>query len=460
MADPRLRRDDWAPEFQRDAYGGSPIRTFGATGYFCLERDDRWWFVTPDGNAFLSWGTNHIEPRLFVWPNNRRYWGVRFATEPSLENPAFLGAIEKRIALDMAAWNMNTLGCHSPTEWYRTLRLPYVHTVRFVDISHWQHPTETDFWDPFDDAFARRCDALARAEGAPRAEDTYLLGYTLTDCPILTPLDAAERVTLVYGRQREATPTWPGVLRNLPPSSPGKHVWVELAREQYSEDIAAFNATYGTAFVSFDDLLRAVDWSRTTDASFLPGKDDRRAADYFRFLERIVERYYDVARSAIRRHDPNHLFFGDKLNGNTGVPDGIMRIVGRYADLVFFQWYGWWEEQSETLDHWAGLTGKPLFNGDSSFSVPECTQKAPLGPHCGTEEERVTAFWCYARNAFAREDFVGWNWCGYMDKTDGYGQDARHSGLQDPFGHHDRPTQLAMADLSAKMYALATAKAR
>jgi len=27
---------------------------FEATGYFRMEKDERWWMVTPDGNAFLS----------------------------------------------------------------------------------------------------------------------------------------------------------------------------------------------------------------------------------------------------------------------------------------------------------------------------------------------------------------------------------------------------------------------
>ena len=46
---------DWtlAAVAEFDKYGGWTGRKFRATGYFRIEKDDRWWLVTPDGNAFL-----------------------------------------------------------------------------------------------------------------------------------------------------------------------------------------------------------------------------------------------------------------------------------------------------------------------------------------------------------------------------------------------------------------------
>ena len=38
----------------RDTYGGDPSLSFDATGFFRLEKTNRWWLVTPEGNAFLS----------------------------------------------------------------------------------------------------------------------------------------------------------------------------------------------------------------------------------------------------------------------------------------------------------------------------------------------------------------------------------------------------------------------
>lgn len=34
------------------------------------------------------------------------------------------------------------------------------------------------------------------------------------------------------------------------------------------------------------------------------------------FLQAAVAKYDETARDAIRRYDPNHMFFGDKINAN------------------------------------------------------------------------------------------------------------------------------------------------
>src|SRR5210317_388906 len=53
------------PSFEYDKYGGWTGKKFKATGFFRVVKDDRWWVVSPDGNAFLSFGINHIRPQYF-----------------------------------------------------------------------------------------------------------------------------------------------------------------------------------------------------------------------------------------------------------------------------------------------------------------------------------------------------------------------------------------------------------
>ncbi len=47
-----------------DRFGGWTRKKFKATGFFRVENDDRWWLVTPEGNAFLSFGINHLHSGL------------------------------------------------------------------------------------------------------------------------------------------------------------------------------------------------------------------------------------------------------------------------------------------------------------------------------------------------------------------------------------------------------------
>ena len=105
-------------------------------------------------------------------------------------------------------------------------------------------------------------------------------------------------------------------------------------------------------------------------------------------------------------------------------------------DLVFYQGYGYYSEQRDALDRWSRLTGKPLFNGDSAFSVPSEQMPCPLGPHCRDQQDRDRWSVDFAEQALARSDFVGWNHCGWMDGWKSIpGKEVRqHSGLQDPFG--------------------------
>ena len=39
-----------------DRYGGLKSVRFDPSGFFRLEKKRRWWLVTPDGSAFLSFG--------------------------------------------------------------------------------------------------------------------------------------------------------------------------------------------------------------------------------------------------------------------------------------------------------------------------------------------------------------------------------------------------------------------
>ena len=64
------------PVDQLDRFGGWTGKQFGATGFFRTEHDgNRWWFVTPEGNAFISLGVNHY---------NRDHWIKRFGASRPL----------------------------------------------------------------------------------------------------------------------------------------------------------------------------------------------------------------------------------------------------------------------------------------------------------------------------------------------------------------------------------------
>ncbi len=71
-----------------DRFGGWMGKKFKATGFFRVEKDERWWLVTPEGSAFLSFGINHLHPDLWKQDYNRQAMeeavGARRSEQPPI----------------------------------------------------------------------------------------------------------------------------------------------------------------------------------------------------------------------------------------------------------------------------------------------------------------------------------------------------------------------------------------
>ena len=144
------------------------------------------------------------------------------------------------------------------------------------------------------------------------------------------------------------------------------------------------------------------------------------------------------------------------INGNTDVPDEIIKLHAKHFDLIFYQFYATWFDQELLLDRFARLSGgRPILHGDSCYTTPKENMPDPYGPQCVSQEIRVEYFRESMYNALARDDFVGWCWCGWMDRWESQEPGKQHSGFQDPFGAFDRLLAQAMKEFSDKMYDVA-----
>ncbi len=424
---------------------------FEETGFFRLDRSDRWWLVTPAGNGFLSFGVNHIHAGWWKAPYNLDPWSRKLGLSgPS--DPDFNRNLRSELMRLLPELGFNSVGVHSDLDLLNKPHpfIPYVRQLLLIDIPHWKTPDEKDFPDVFSPAFEQHVDTVARRDCAPLQEDPMLLGYAMTDCPIFTDWDAKERGDTLYGAPRESLPTFPRVLRNLDGAQPGKQVYVETVRGLYRNSIADFNTVYRTRFGSFDALANAVRWRPTTDPA--NGHETR---DNTVFLLKVVERYYQLARDALRRYDPNHLFLGDKLNGNTDTADTVVSVTSRFTDLVFYQAYGRYGWNEPSLDRWSRRSGKPLFNGDGSFGAVGTNMPRPYGPVAADHEERAAWTVEFAEKSFSRPDFVGWSYCGLIDTWTALSdrkQLRQHAGMMTPTGEFHRPMKDAIRDIADRLY--------
>ncbi|MEM1226428.1 MAG: hypothetical protein AAGJ40_12070 [Planctomycetota bacterium] len=438
-----------------DRFGGWTGKVFEATGFFRVEKDDRWWLVTPDGHAFLSWGINHLHPDLWNQTYNRDAW-KRILGLDSLQGPGFQLALRSWFETICDRFRFNTVGVHASLNIVNQPRpaMPYMQPIRFVDAPHWRPEVpDSNFADIYSPEFAQHCDQLAQQFVLPMKDDPYLLGYSMTDCTMFTEEDLRERPDVIGGRRRASRIGWPRRLRNLGAESSGKEAYVRTMRELYRDDIVEFNATYETEFDSFDALARAEQWRPETQLS-----NANETRDNIQFLQRCVAQYYQTARDAIRRYDPNHLFVGDKINANTDSLDTVLPITSQYTDLVFYQMYGRYEVQKPGLDRWSKLTDQPFINGDSAFTMTTDTMPRPYGPVADTLDERAEWTAEFFVKAFERPDFVGWHYCGLIDAPNlvPRKKNRQHSGLLDGYGRSYPQLETVLHHCASDLYNIAT----
>lgn len=431
---------------QYDKYGGWTGKKFKATGYFRIEKDDRRWFVTPKGNAFLSFGINHYHAGWWNQDYNREHWNKTFGAKDSNDKKWALG-FRKVASEDLKRMGINTLGWHtdapSLTDQPFAAVVPYLRSYKPIVLDHYRHPEAEAFVDVFSEAFVKLCNKTAQEVAQPYKNDPMLLGYCMSDCPIFTDED----INMMGG-----TTSWSRVLPNLGAGAPGKIKFVELMQNRYT-DIKAFNSTYQTNFASWNDLTNAKNW-RPNGA---PDNENEKA-DNEAFTILCVDRYYSVSKASIRKVDPNHLFFGDKLNGNTDNLEKVLEVAAKYVDAIVYQFYGKPEEHKELLDKLVSKVNLPFMNGDTGFSSPSEMMPNPYGPHAGNQAQRAEWLLKSVKTCFARPEFVGWHMCGIIDtwKTMPTKEKEQHQGLMTVTGAFYPEMENVVKEISSQMYQIAS----
>jgi hypothetical protein len=362
-----------------DAYGGCQDPRFRSTGCFRLEQSpDRWWFVDPDGGAFISIGLNHIDESNLKYPHNMEVWKKKYGSREKW--------IREGVVKDLKEWGFNTIGWtqeyisgdwgvaldwfgdpidlgHSTTPWsaadLKMADMPYILQLRVQEIEDWNgYPS---FRDVYSHDFDVYCEYLARNVCFDHADSKNLVGYFLVDIPAWLPHASGDDFPQLKGLD-------------------------EAARNEKLYDVAS--------------------------------------------------KYYETITKHIRTYDPNHLILGDRYNGNKGIPSAVLRAMKPYVDVFSVQYFTGPTQESrqqmhDDLARWHQETGKPVLNADIGNWAP--TQ---LNPHrvsgipdqAGRAEDYIAALSPLIREPW----FVGWHWCAYVENT------GRGWGIKDPW---DEPYQ-------------------
>ena len=348
-----------------DRFGGVGAGTERASGCFRLERmKGRWWLVDPDGGFFLAQGVNSITTTTTT--AGRKALAARFGGEP---------AWARETTTQLRELGFNTAGAWSNHDALRAVDPPLVQTRlvgfmsaygkkrggTFMQAGHVGYPNDCPFI--FDPEFPAFCTDHAR-QLADGRDDPWLLGhYSDNEMP-----------------------------------------WKRGLLERYLE-------------------LPATDPGHVAARGWLDARPGRKAgvavtdADRRDFLEFALDRYLSIVATAIRRHDPAHLFLGPRLHEIVFDLPEVYRACGRHCDVVSVNYYRAWTPDAAQMAMWAKESGRP-------FMVTEHYAKgvdSGLGNTSGagwlvkTQQDRGRFYQNFALGLLRSRHCVGWFWHRYAD---------------------------------------------
>ena len=429
-------------KIELDKYGGWKGNKFRQSGFFRTEFDGKkWWFVTPEGNGFISLGINHFHQDWWAQDYNKDFWLKSFNSKEYLDNNWNIG-YRKSALSDIKKLGINTIGMHTNASNLIDLpfksKVPYLREYKPIVLDHYRNPKPEIYIDIFSKKFEKYCHDYAKRIALEYKDDPMLLGYCMADCPIFTEGDID-----LYGGT-----SWARKLRNLGPNDPGKREFVSIVKNKY-KTIENFNGVYSTSFKSWEELLNKKNWRDNKSPSSSHEQNDNNT-----FMLLCVNRYYSVAKKALLNFDSNHLFFGDKINGNTDSLEKTINVISKYVDVIYYQNFASCDDQGNLLDRLSDKVNLPFLNGDAGFGVSYKMMPNPYGPRAKNQLERANWLLECCENSFSRNNFIGWHICGIIDtwKTMPTKEKFQHQGLMNVYGEFYPEMKSAVQKISSNLY--------
>jgi hypothetical protein len=437
VSDLERARDAEAAEIQsapilpdRDEYGGwtgGPQEQ--ATGFFqTVERDGKWWLVTPSGHLFISLGVDVL--RLADGPTLLEGREGMFTGLPPEGDPLahHFGSVDRvlygpikhgrtfnfyaanlerkygadyvdrwrSVSLDrLQAWGFNTIANWSEPELYALARVPYTATISLRG-DYARVASGQDYWgkmhDPFDPKFVAAVDESVRQTVGRYRDDPWCIGYFI-DNEISWGSAGTDRqhFGLVYG-------TLAG-----DDNSPAKQAFVAQLKQRY-RTIDRLVAAWGIPVSSWDALLaKPITLERP-----LKG---RMREDFTEFLSAFATQYFRVVRDAQKRHDPNHLYLGCRFSSRT--PEAVA-AADEYCDVVSFNIYRSHVDPRE----WGFVSAlhKPCIIGEFHFGAVDRGMFHTGLVSTPDQTARAEMYRDYLHSVVDNPSFVGCAWFQYFDE--------------------------------------------
>lgn len=420
-----------------DRYGGWKGIRRPATGRFTVaEVDGRWWFFTPEGNAFFASGPSGIDP----------FGDAIGATgrAPYYENVLAKHGGEEAWA-DATVERMCRLGFRVRGGWLAESaidlmaeRIPYTVNIEVYGVYPEGPASVPSLVKPRRDVFvadaAERAAAYVAGHSAVQrcARDPWCVGvYVENEVPYAPGLTAGGSHLDVYLAQA--------------PGSAGKRGVQAFFATRYGGDLGAFNEVWGTALVTWDDI-QSVSRLGTCptgvgivdDLCAMRGPRDR-LLDRMAFEAEVAGRAARHADDALAAVEPAMLNLGPRLVVSPFFPD-LLQAIAASVDVMSLNNYdtrstanvllsaadrdlvaalgGLGFDPFERLEQVAAVTGKPVLVTEWFYRVrrPGITSLPPFLPEVGDAGAQAAAAERYLKGLHAIPAVIGEHWFQWQDQ--------------------------------------------
>ena len=442
---------------ERDKYGGlpgsGPKLGLKRTGYFHVEKSgERWFLVDPEGNAFFHLGVGCFHApgwtyvtgrkQIYEWlPPFQGEYQTAYMNGKDADDFSFYGAnvirkygkpydlneVVPRMIDRVRKWGFNSSGPFtSPVaEAYQQASFPYVSSMPmnpwngFPDI-----PGINRVWDPFAENAGKKMDELCATKVPAHADDPLLIGYFIVNEPIYEDI--------------------PRVVPTLKSKYACKRRLVQMLQEKY-QTIEKLNQAWKLQAKSFEEL----------NDTGLPVTTPQASADMKEYTTLFLEQMFKLASSTLRKYDKNHLLIGNRLQYGTINNEPLCRLMGKYLDVVSFNYY------TNALDtdflkkvyKWTG--GKPMILSEFYWDAPKESGLPGGVKDVESQEQRGLAYRNYVEQAAALGFIVGVEWFTLVDEPvtgnwfSKYGGENGNTGL---IAVTDRPWKKMIAHMVKTNY--------
>ena len=386
-----------------------------ATGFFYTKQDNdgRWWLVDPAGNGFFACGADGVNwigrsCEALGYSEYHRTVRARFENEKE-----WMLHTKKRFD----QWGFNYAGTCSRVfrdniPWATNLMIGSNFAAMGDDfnICPYEGRVGTALPNPFHPRFGEFIKKRYMVYAGRHIRNPYFLGYYCDN--------ELRWGGMAHGGASDGSGLFDTVMAKHP-SHTAKTALVKQLKENYKDDVKAFNKDWNTSLSSIDELLNMKQLPHTT-AKQLELKLD--------FLRLTAETYFKSIHDNIKEIDPNHLFLGCRYAG-VQTHEIIWKANAKYSDIISFNIYPNWDRNRNELYGPASKTMNQIF--DRIYRMCNrpimVTEWAFLGLDVGlpctigagqrflTQKERAQAAGFFYKTMLGHKALVGCSWYEFSD---------------------------------------------